>query len=337
MCGAQTVGAGVSATQNDNVLAFCGDEALYRVPCLNVVTGSEIVHGVMDAQEVPSGNLKLSRDARTGGNDHRVVALVDFLPGYVHPDLNTRAETRPFSLHLSKSLIEVVFFHFEVGDAVAEQAADSVIALENRNCVAHPSELLSGSKTCWPTADDGDRLAAEAIGRDRLHPAVLPRIINDRHLDVFDCHRGLINPQHTRRLARCRTKPAREFGEIVGLVETLNCAFSIPTSDQVVPFGNQVTQWAALVTERDTTVHASTRLAGQRRRVSCSVDLFPVSDTNVDGPAGGKLPLGVLHKTARISHQLPPESDSTLPRHRGRVPLASPGHGCEALPESPEE
>ena len=45
----------------------------------------------------------------------------------------------------------MVFCHFEVGDAVAEQAGDSVIALEDRNCVAHASELLSGSK-------DGERV-----------------------------------------------------------------------------------------------------------------------------------------------------------------------------------
>jgi hypothetical protein len=40
----------------------------------------------------------------------------------------------------------MLLLHLEIGDSVAEKAADSIVLLENSDCVTGAGELLSGSQ-----------------------------------------------------------------------------------------------------------------------------------------------------------------------------------------------
>ena len=60
------------------------------------------------------------------------------------------------------------------------------------------------------------------------------------------------------------------------------------------------------VAERDAAVHAAARLAPQRAELLLLVDLFPVTDPHVDGPALRELPLARLEKALGVSHGMPP-------------------------------
>ena len=55
--------------------------------------------------------------------------------------------------------VEVALLHLELGDAVAQQAADAVGALEHDDVVAGPGQLLGGGQPGRAGADDGDPLA----------------------------------------------------------------------------------------------------------------------------------------------------------------------------------
>jgi hypothetical protein len=61
-------------------------------------------------------------------------------------------------------------------------------------------------------------------------------------------------------------------------VKTLNRALKIITPDEIIPLGDEISQRAALVTERNTAVHAPTGLTCQSSGVARLVDLFPVSN-----------------------------------------------------------
>ena len=90
--------------------------------------------------------------------------------------MSTPARKRvPSAVHLREARLEVLLLHLEVGDAVAQQAADAVVALEHRDGVAGARELLRGREAGGAGADDGDGLAGEAPGRLRLDPAVARR------------------------------------------------------------------------------------------------------------------------------------------------------------------
>ena len=116
----------------------------------------------------------------------------------------------------------MLLLHLEVGDAVAQQAADAVVALEHGDGVPGAGELLGGGEAGRPGADDGDGLAGEAPGRLRLHPAVAEGLVDDRDLDLLDGDGGLVDAEHARRLARRRAEPAGELGEVVRRVQALD-------------------------------------------------------------------------------------------------------------------
>src|SRR5690606_37812378 len=94
-------------------------------------------------------------------------------------DLHAGAEPGALRLQLRESLLEPPLLHLEVGDAVAQQTADPVVALVDRDGVPGAGQLLRGGETRRSGADDRDRAAGEALGHLRLHPAAPPRLLDD--------------------------------------------------------------------------------------------------------------------------------------------------------------
>ena len=109
--------------------------------------------------------------------------------------------------------------HLEVGDAVAQQAADAIVALEHRDACGRPVQLLGRGQARRARADDRDRLAGARRGRRRLDPALLDRALDDRPLDRLDRDRVVVDAEHARVLARRRAEASGELGEVVGRVQ----------------------------------------------------------------------------------------------------------------------
>ena len=94
--------------------------------------------------------------------DDGVVPAAQLLPRDVRADGDAGAEPGALGLHLLQPAVQLLFFHLEVGDAVAQQAADLVVALVHGHGVAHAGQLLGGGEPGGAGADDGDRLAGQA-------------------------------------------------------------------------------------------------------------------------------------------------------------------------------
>src|ERR1700733_8160497 len=132
--------------------------------------------------------------------------------------------------------------------------------------MASPAQLLSGGHARRPGADHSNRLARFAIATRRLrnNPALIPRAIDDRVLDLFDRDRiTLADFEHTCRLARSRTQASRELGEVVRRVQLRNRILEAVVVDEVVPVGDQVAQRTAVVAERHPAIHAARTLLAQ--------------------------------------------------------------------------
>ena len=119
-----------------------------------------------------------------------------------------------------------------------------------------------------PDADDGDRCGrsrrAGGCGHD---PALVPRAVDDRVLDLLDRDRvALADLQHARGLARRRAQAAGELGEVVRRVQLADRVLPAVAVDEVVPVRDQVAQRAAVVAERHAAVHAARALVAQLRR-----------------------------------------------------------------------
>ena len=69
---------------------------------------------------------------------------------------------------------DLLLVELHVGDAVHEQAADAVGALEDRDRVAGPVELGGGGQARRAGADDGDLLAGARLRAARARPSLPP-------------------------------------------------------------------------------------------------------------------------------------------------------------------
>ena len=81
--------------------------------------------------------------------------------------------------HLLEAAVEDVLLQLEVGNAVAQQAADAVVLLEDGDGVAGAAQLLRGGQACRAAADDGDALAGVVLGRLGMDPAFVPGALDD--------------------------------------------------------------------------------------------------------------------------------------------------------------
>ena len=98
------------------------------------------------------------------GQDDGVEAGHQLRRRVVHADVDAGAEGDALGRHEVEAAVEDVLPELEVGDAVAQQAADAVGALEDGHAVAGPVELVGGGQAGRAGADDGHRSARALRG-----------------------------------------------------------------------------------------------------------------------------------------------------------------------------
>ena len=214
-------------------------------------------------------------------------------------------ERDALGLHLGQSAVQHGLLHLELGDPVAQQPARLLRPLEHGHRVPGPHQLLGGRQAGRSRADHRHRLARADRGHLRGHPPLVPGALDDLVLDPLDRDRVLVDPEHARRLARCRAQPSRELGEVVGGVQALHRLRPVVPVHKVVPLRDQVAERAAVMAEGDAAVHAASSLLLGGLLVEGLVDLLPVAQPDRDGPPPGQL-AAVLHEARRLTHARPP-------------------------------
>jgi hypothetical protein len=273
---------------------------------VRLVLLDEVVHREVHALEVAPRDRQVTRHRGAGGDHDRVVARLQVVPGDVAADLDARTEAGALGLHLGEARVDLALLHLEVGDPVAEQPADAVVALVHGDGVPGARELLRGGEPGGAGPHDGDGLARQTLRRVGGDPTVLERVVDDRDLDLLDRHRRLVDAEHARGLARGGAQPARELREVVRRVQPLDGLPALTAPGEVVPLRDQVAEGAALVAERHATVHAATGLALEGAGLLLLVDLFPVHEPDGHGSPCRELAFLDLEESLGVSHRSPP-------------------------------
>ncbi len=318
--GSVAVGAGVATTDDDHVLA-CGGDATVAAEGF-AVGGHQIVHSRIDTSQIRAWNRQGTWGPSAGGHHDRVKAAGQLgqreVVRPVTADGDVGPEADAFAAKLHQTTVQNRLFHLELGDPVAQQTTDRVVAFVDQHGVTGPAELLRHSQTGRTRAHDGHRLAREPLRLVRRHQAVVERAIDDRDLDLLDRDGRLTDAQHAGRLTRSRAQAPGELREVVGGVQPFDCLAEVAASREFVPLGDEVAEGTPLVAERDAAVHAAASLAAQHRIVLRGVHLLPVHDPHRDRPGGLSLTVAVLQEAFGVSHVRPPGS---VARRAGR-----PGH-----------
>ena len=140
----------------------------------------------MDAVELAAGDGEVAGVGGATGEADRVELVHQVAGVDVDADVDAGAEDDAFRLHLFEAAVDEALLHLELGDAVAEEAADAVVALEDGDVVAGAAELLGGGEASGPGADDGDAALGALLRRLGVDPALAPGALDDADLDLLD-------------------------------------------------------------------------------------------------------------------------------------------------------
>ena len=227
----------------------------------------------MHAVEVAAGHGQVAGLLSTAGQYHRIKILLQLLwcDGFLRPvsdfavfgqvaNHHAAFENHALSRHLINAAVNVDFFHLEVGNAVAQQAADAVVLFKQRDIVACPRQLLRCRHARRAAANDGNFFAGFVFWQLRRDPALSPGSVDDGMFDGFNADSVVIHVEHAGSFARCGANAAGEFRKVIGAVQRVNCVFPVGTKYHVVEIRNDVVDRAARAAKRRAAIHASSRL-----------------------------------------------------------------------------
>ena len=190
--GADAVRAGVAAADHDDMLALGADRAPGRRQRF-VVAGHALVllrqeiHREMDAVQLAAGHLagRAAIRRRRSARPRRSLRAAT-RPRSSTPTSTPVRNSTPSASICSHAAVDQVLFHLEVGNAVAQQAADAVGLLEQRRRMAGARQLLGAGQARRAGADDRDPLAGLACGGcGTIQPSSQPRSTIAHSIDLM--------------------------------------------------------------------------------------------------------------------------------------------------------
>jgi hypothetical protein len=128
------VGAGITTSNHYHILAFSGNKRaiLVLIEQASRIAGQEL-HGKVDSFQIPSFNGQVARFSGAGTKDYAVKLCQEPIRGIVSPDLGVCEEFNTFGFHLIETTHHyLLLIKLHVWDAIHEQSAGSISALENR-------------------------------------------------------------------------------------------------------------------------------------------------------------------------------------------------------------
>ena len=173
----------------------------------------------------------------------------------------------PSSPHQRQTALEPALLELELRNAVAEQAADAIGALEHghrrgrRGSTGRPPRAPPVPRSTTATRLS---VARRRGGCAAIHPSANARSMIAASADLMVTG-GVVDAEHARSLARRGAQASGEFGKVVRRVQPIDRRAPPIAIHEIVPVGNQVAERAALMTERNAAVHAARRLILQRR------------------------------------------------------------------------
>src|SRR5690606_2499256 len=249
---------------DDDVLVFGGDLFADAVAITGLVLLTQEVHGIVNAAQFSARYRQVARVFGSASQHDSVelrlqrfrgacVQAVFGIFGGAH--VGGWAEFHTFGFHLGKSAVDVGLFQFEVGNAVAQQAADAIAFLEYGNGMPRAGQLLRAGQPGRPGADNGHFLAGFARWRLRNHPALLPAFVDNGVFDGLDANRVIVDVQGTGRFAGSGAYASGEFRKVVGGMQYIERAAPVLPINQIIPVGNDIVDRAAAGAERYAAIH----------------------------------------------------------------------------------
>ena len=154
-----------------------------RSPSLHPVRRRQVLHRLVDAVELAARHRQVARASVAPPASTTASKRVAQLrrPSRSTPTSHAGDGTGALGPHLVEPAVQVALFHLELGDAVAQQPADAVVALVDGDGVPGAGQLLRGGEPGRSGADHRDRACRSgARGGCGTTPPVVPGPVDDR-------------------------------------------------------------------------------------------------------------------------------------------------------------
>ena len=249
-------------------------------------------HGEMHALEGTAFDGQIAGLGRAGTENHGVILAEQPVGGIILADLGFRQKYNSLLFHLFDTPQNQFLVQLHVGDAVHEQAADAVGALENGDQMPGAVALGGGTQTSGTGTDHGHFFPGARMGRFCFDPAFVPSLVNDGAFYVMDRDGRSADAEDAGTFARRRADTTGEVGEIVGLMEAVERFLPQAAIHQIVPFRDQVIDGTtrshaaderAGVAEGNAAVHAAGALLTELGFLQRLVKFMPVLDAHHGG------------------------------------------------------
>ena len=171
---ADAVRSGVAAADDDDMLAGGHDLVRHGIAGDDLVLLRQELHREVHAGEVAARHVEVARRFGAAGQHDRVELVQQLLRRDVAADMRIRPELDAFERHLRHAPVDQMLLHLEVGNAVAQQAADAIGLFEQHDIVAGARELLRAGHAGGPGPDDGDPAPRLGLRAAAAPPSPLP-------------------------------------------------------------------------------------------------------------------------------------------------------------------
>src|SRR5579872_1225187 len=270
-------------------------------------------HGEVNAFQLASGNGEIARMFSASCENDGVEIAAQIFYGDILADFCIGDEVHALGAHLIESPVDNVLFEFELGDTVAQQAADAVSLFVHGDRVAGAAQLPGCSQTRWSGAHNGNFFSATNSRRLGVDPAFAESTLDDIFLVLLDRDRGLIDAQHAGGFAGRGTDASGEFGKVVGGVQLANRFLPTAAIDEIVPVGNQIVDRASCLAEGNPTIHTARALIAQSFLGKVDIDFEPIIHALYHRTARGMFSR-VFKEAGGFTHAVPARVESA----RGR-------------------
>ena len=303
MGGAQTVGSGVAAAQDNHPFAFGGDVFLrvYLLAGQQFVLLGEVVHCQVDAVQLTARHRQIPGLGGAAGEAYSVKLGQQLFHRVVDTHVNPGPKFHSLLGHQLDATVDYPLIQLEVGNTQHQQAADVVGPLQDGNRMAGPVKLLGGGQPGGAGTDHCNLLAGALLRRLRLYPAFPVAPVGDFLLDVFDSYRVGVDAENAGGFAGSRANPPGELREIVGAQQHFQRLAPLALIDVVVKFRDDVAQGTTHVAKGNGAVHASGTLFPGGGFRPIQVEFLVVPFPFGDGAAFRWLPPR-FDKSSRFTH-----------------------------------
>ena len=303
---AVAVAAGVTAADHNHVFPGGCDLAGDIIASVLLVLLRQEVHREMHTLQVAAWDRQVASQGGSAAEQDGVVIVDEFLGRHIATHIGTAAELNPLFLHLPHPPPDLGLLQLEVWNAIHQQPTRTVRSLKHRHLMTSAVELLSSRHPGRATSDHSHPLARPHCRRLRNRPPFFEGAVCDRHFDLLDGHRILVDPQHTRRLAGSRAHTSRKLRKVVGRVQTHARFVPLLAIHEIVEVRNDVAKRATGVAEGNATVHTASPLLLDLLFREDREELVVVLQPLLDWCVAGNLPL-ILHEAAWLAHLFSPE------------------------------